>query len=54
VEGAIAGALLVGLVSNGVILLGFSTPQQQIFSGFIIVLAVALSGRRLSLSRSMR
>src|SRR5436309_6153613 len=33
VEGAIAGALLVGLVSNGVILLGFSTPQQQIFSG---------------------
>jgi ribose transport system permease protein len=48
VEGAIAGALLVGLVNNGVILLGFSTPQQQIFSGFIIVLAVALSGRRLS------
>jgi ribose/xylose/arabinose/galactoside ABC-type transport system permease subunit len=31
-----------------VILLGFSTPQQQIFSGFIIVLAVALSGHRLS------
>ena len=48
VEGAIAGALLVGLVNNGVILLGFSTPQQQIFSGFIIVLAVALSGRRLN------
>jgi ribose transport system permease protein len=48
VEGAIAGALLVGLVNNGVILLGFSTPQQQIFSGFIIVLAMALSGRRLS------
>jgi len=47
VEGAIAGALLVGLVNNGVILLGFSTPEQQIFSGFIIVLAVALSGRRL-------
>ncbi len=46
VEGAIAGALLVGLVSNGVILLGFSTPEQQIFSGLIIVLAVALSGRR--------
>jgi ribose transport system permease protein len=47
VEGGIAGALLVGLVSNGVILLGFSTPQQQIFSGLIIVLAVALSGRRI-------
>jgi ribose transport system permease protein len=47
VEGAIAGALLVGLVNNGVILLGFSTPEQQIFSGVIIVLAVALSGHRL-------
>jgi ribose transport system permease protein len=52
VGGAIAGALLVGLVSNGVILLGFSTPEQQIFSGLIIVLAVALSGRRLSQRRS--
>lgn len=47
VEGAIAGALLVGLVSNGVILLGFSTPEQQIFSGLIIIVAVALSGRRM-------
>lgn len=46
VIGAIAGALLVGLVSNGVILLGFSTPQQQIFTGVIIVLAVALSAHR--------
>jgi ribose transport system permease protein len=54
VAGAIAGALLVGLVSNGVILLGFSTPQQQIFSGLIIVLAVALSGRRTSGLRSMQ
>jgi ribose transport system permease protein len=52
VEGAIAGALLVGLVSNGVILLGFSTPQQQIFSGLIIVFAVALSSRRIAGLRS--
>jgi ribose transport system permease protein len=54
VEGAIAGALLVGLVSNGVILLGFSTPQQQIFSGLIIVVAVALSGRRMGQRRFLR
>ncbi len=54
VEGAIAGALLVGLVSNGVILLGFSTPQQQIFSGMIIVLAVALSGRRIAQLRALQ
>jgi ribose transport system permease protein len=54
VEGAIAGALLVGLVSNGVILLGFSTPQQQIFSGLIIVFSVALSGRKIVGLRSLR
>ena len=54
VEGAIAGALLVGLVSNGVILLGFSTPEQQIFSGLIIVVAVALSARRLIQRQSQR
>ena len=46
VVGAVAGSLLVGLVNNGVILLGFSTPQQQIFTGFIIVMAVALSAHR--------
>jgi len=46
VVGAIAGSLLVGLVNNGVSLLGFSTPQQQIFTGLIIVMAVALSAHR--------
>jgi ribose transport system permease protein len=54
VEGAIAGALLVGLVNNGVILLGFSTPEQQIFSGIIIVVAVALSGHRLGQLRLLQ
>lgn len=54
VVGAIAGALLVGLVSNGVILLGFSTPQQQIFTGVIIVIAVALSAHRRQQLGSLR
>jgi ribose transport system permease protein len=54
VVGAIAGALLVGLVSNGVILLGFSTPQQQIFTGLIIVVAVALSAHRRGQLGSLR
>jgi ribose transport system permease protein len=54
VVGAIAGALLVGLVSNGVILLGFSTPQQQIFTGVIIVIAVALSAHRRAQLGSLR
>lgn len=54
VVGAIAGALLVGLVSNGVILLGFSTAQQQIFTGLLIVIAVALSAHRRGQLGSLR
>lgn len=54
VVGAVAGSLLVGLVNNGVILLGFSTPQQQIFTGLIIVMAVALSAHRGGLRGSLR
>lgn len=54
VVGAIAGALLVGLVGNGVILLGFSTAEQQIFTGLIIVMAVALSARQAGTRRSLR
>ncbi|SRR6266540_10176 len=54
VAGAIAGALLVGLVNNGVILLGFSTAQQQIFTGVIIVIAVALSAHRRGQLGSLR
>lgn len=47
VLGAIAGSLLLGLINNGVILLGFDTAQQRIVRGSIIVLAVMLSGREL-------
>src|SRR6266540_2585120 len=54
VAGAIAGALLVGLVNNGVILLGFSTAQQQIFTGVIIVIAVDLSAHRRGQLGSLR
>jgi ribose transport system permease protein len=54
VVGAIAGSLLVGLVNNGVVLLGFSTPQQQIFTGLIIVMAVALSAHRRGQRGSLR
>ena len=40
--GTILGATLLGLITNGLILLGVSAYWQQVFSGAIIILAVAL------------
>jgi len=40
--GTILGATLLGLITNGLILLGVSAYWQQVFSGGIIILAVAL------------
>jgi ribose/xylose/arabinose/galactoside ABC-type transport system permease subunit len=40
--GTILGAILLGLITNGLILLGISAYWQQVFSGAIIILAVAL------------
>lgn len=45
VIGAIVGSLLVGIINNGLVLLGLDTPQQLLFRGALIVFAVALSGR---------
>ena len=42
VLGTILGATLLGLITNGLILLGVSAYWQQVFSGTIIILAVAL------------
>lgn len=46
VIGAIAGSLLIGLINNGLILMGLDFSQQLIVRGLIIILAVALTGRR--------
>jgi ribose transport system permease protein len=46
VVGAVIGSLLMGTINNGLVLLGLSIAQQQIFRGLIIVIAVSLSGRR--------
>lgn len=40
--GTILGAALLGLITNGLILVGISAYWQQVFSGTIIILAVAL------------
>ena len=45
VVGAVTGALLMGLINNGLILMGLDYSQQQIVRGAIIILAVALARR---------
>lgn len=43
--GSIVGALMIGLINNGLILFGLDYSQQLIARGGIIILAVALSQR---------
>ena len=44
--GTFFGALLVGLINNGLILAGLPVSQQQIIRGMIIILAVALARKK--------
>ena len=46
VVGSIIGALMIGLINNGLILLGLDFSQQLIARGVIIILAVAVSQAR--------
>jgi ribose transport system permease protein len=46
VIGTIVGALMIGLINNGLILMGLDFSQQLIARGGIIILAVALSQSR--------
>jgi ribose transport system permease protein len=45
VIGALLGSLMIGLINNGLILMGLEFSQQQIVRGAIIILAVALATR---------
>ena len=45
VVGSVFGALLIGLINNGLVLMGLDVSQQLIVRGLIIILAVAL-GRK--------
>jgi ribose transport system permease protein len=45
VIGALLGSLMIGLINNGLILMGLEFSQQQIVRGGIIILAVALARR---------
>jgi len=44
--GAVIGSLMIGLINNGLILLGLESSQQEIVRGAIIILAVALARKR--------
>lgn len=45
VFGSVLGALMIGLINNGLILMGLEYSQQLIVRGAIIILAVALARR---------
>lgn len=44
--GTLVGALLIGLINNGLILAGLESSQQQVIRGVIIILAVALARKK--------
>jgi ribose transport system permease protein len=46
VVGTLVGALLIGLINNGLILAGLDSSQQQVVRGAIIILAVALARKK--------
>ena len=46
VVGTLVGALLIGLINNGLILAGLDSSQQQVVRGVIIILAVALARKK--------
>ncbi len=45
VIGSVIGALIMGVLNNGLILMGLSVDQQMIFRGLIIIVAVSLTMR---------
>jgi ribose transport system permease protein len=45
IVGAVIGSLIMGVINNGLILMGLSVSDQMIVRGLIILVAVALSLR---------
>ena len=43
VIGSVMGAIIMGMINNGLILMGLSVDQQMIFRGMIIIFAVAFT-----------
>ena len=47
-SGALVGSLMMGMLNNGLILMGLSVSDQMIVRGLIILVAVAVSLREKS------
>ena len=50
--GTLVGALLIGVLSNGMTLMNIESFHQQIIMGFVILLAVLVDRRRRVRSRA--
>mgnify|MGYP000554330579 CR=1 FL=1 len=48
VIGTVVGAFLIGVINNGLIIMGLDVSQQMIIKGLIIILAVAFGKKQLS------
>ena len=46
IVGALVGTLMIGMLNNGLILMGLSVSDQLIARGVIILVAVAMSLRK--------
>lgn len=45
IPGLLAGSVLLGLLTNGLLLAGFSVTQQIIVQGFVLLLALSVSSK---------
>jgi len=45
VFGAVVGSLLLGMLTNGLIIMGLAVPLQIMIQGFLIIVAVVVSLR---------
>jgi len=43
VIGSLIGALVIGLINNGLILMGFNVAQQMVFKGIILIVAISIN-----------
>jgi ribose transport system permease protein len=50
IMGALVGSLMMGMLNNGLILMGLSVSEQMIIRGLIILIAVAVTLREVGRS----
>lgn len=43
VVGSLIGALVIGIINNGLILMGFNVAQQMVFRGIILIIAISIN-----------